>query len=171
MGLGVLGQDAAAKLRALDFDVAGWSRSEKKIPGVQSFAGTGGLEAFLERTDILVCMLPLTWETRGILNRRHLDRLPKGACIINAARGAHLVEADLLAALDCGHIAGAALDVFHQEPLPADHPFWSHPKVTLTPHIASLTNPETGARAVADQIARCESGRLPRNMVDFSRGY
>jgi glyoxylate/hydroxypyruvate reductase A len=171
MGLGVLGQDAAAKLRVLDFDVAGWSKSEKKISGVHSFAGTGGLEAFLERTDILVCMLPLTQETRGILSRRHLDRLPKGACVINAARGPHLVEADLLAALDCGHIAGAALDVFHQEPLPADHPFWTHPKVTLTPHIASLTNPETGARAIADQIARCESGRLPRNMVDFSRGY
>ena len=171
MGQGVLGQDAAKKLRALDFDVAGWSRSEKKIPGVRSFAGRGSLDGFLRRTEILVCMLPLTTETTAIINRRHLGLLPKGAYVINAARGQHLVEADLLAALDSGHIAGAALDVFHKEPLPADHPFWAHPRVGVTPHVASLTNPETGARAIADNIALCESGKPPRNVVDFSMGY
>jgi glyoxylate/hydroxypyruvate reductase A len=171
MGLGVLGRDAAEKLRALDFDVAGWSRSEKKIPGLRSFAGRGSLENFLGRTDILVCMLPLTRETAAIINRRHLSLLPKGAYVINAARGPHLVEEDLLAALDSGHVAGAALDVFHQEPLPPDHPFWTHPRVVITPHVASLTNPETGARAIADNIARCESGKTPRNVVNFSIGY
>ncbi len=171
MGLGVLGKDVAAKLRALDFDVAGWSRSEKKIRRVKCFAGSGTLDTFLQRTDILVCMLPLTPETTGILDRQHLTRLPRGAYVINAARGQHVVEEDLLAVLDSGHIAGAALDVFHKEPLPADHPFWAHPKVTVTPHIASLTNPDTGARAIADNIALCESGRIPKNVVDFSRGY
>lgn len=171
MGLGVLGRHAAAKLRTLDFDVAGWSRSEKKLPRVRSFAGSGALEAFLERTDILVCMLPLTPETAAIINRRHLGWLPRGAFVINVARGRHLVEADLLAALDSGHIAGAALDVFQKEPLPPDHPFWTHPKVSVTPHVASLTNPETGARAIADNIARCESGKPLQNVVDFSKGY
>lgn len=171
MGLGVLGKDVAAKLRALDFDVAGWSRSAKKLRRVQCFAGSETLAAFLGRSDILVCMLPLTPETTGIINRRHLLRLPRGACVINAARGQHLVEEDLLAALDSGHIAGAALDVFHKEPLPADHPFWTHPKVTVTPHIASLTNPDTGARAIAENIALCESGEKPKNVVDFSKGY
>lgn len=171
MGLGVLGRDVANKLRALDFDVAGWSRSEKKISGVRSYAGWGNLEVFLRRTDILVCMLPLTRETTGIVNRRHLSLLPKGAYVINAARGPHLVEDDLLAALNSGHIAGAALDVFDKEPLPPDHSFWSHPRVGITPHVASLTNPETGAQAIADNIARCEAGKSPRNVVDFSKGY
>ncbi len=171
LGLGVLGRDAAKKLRALDFDVAGWSRSEKKIRGIKSFAGAGTLEAFLKRTDILVCMLPLTPATTGIINQQHLNLLPEGAYVINAARGQHLVEEDLLSALNSGHIAGAALDVFRKEPLPADHPFWTHPKVTLTPHVASLTNPETGAEAIADNIALCESGKAPQNVVDFSRGY
>lgn len=171
MGLGVLGQDAAEKLCALDFDVAGWSRSEKKIPGVQSFLGKGAFDAFLERTDILVCMLPLTPETEGVINTESLARLPQGAHVINVGRGPHVVEQDLLAALDSGHIAGAALDVFHTEPLPADHPFWTHPRITMTPHVASLTNPETAARVIADNIARCESGGRPENVVDFSRGY
>jgi glyoxylate/hydroxypyruvate reductase A len=100
-----------------------------------------------------------------------LSLLPKGAYVINVARGPHLVEADLLAALNSGHVAGAALDVFHTEPLPPDHPFWTHPRVVVTPHIASLTNPETAARAIADNIARCESGKALRNVVDFSMGY
>ena len=171
MGLGVLGQDAAKKLKALDFDVAGWSRSEKKLRKIKSFAGEADFDDFLARSDILVCMLPFTPATKGIIDRRLLDRLPEGACVINAARGGHLVEEDLLAALDSGHIAAAVLDVFHKEPLPPDHPFWTHPKVTLTPHVASLTNPDTGAKAIADNIALCESGRAPQNVVDFSRGY
>lgn len=171
MGLGVLGREAAEKLCALDFDVAGWSRAKKRIRGVKSFAGSGSLDDFLQRTDILVCMLPLTSETRGIINADKLARLPKGAFVINAARGEHLVEEDLLAALDSGHVAGAALDVFQKEPLPPDHPFWTHSKVIVTPHVASLTNPDTGARAIADNIARCEGGKPPRNVVDFSRGY
>ncbi len=171
MGLGVLGQDAAAKLRMLDFDVAGWSRSEKKLDGVEGFAGREALAAFLERTDILVCMLPLTPETRGIINAETLARLPKGAYVINAARGPHVVEADLLDALDSGHIAGAALDVFMQEPLPDGHRFWTHPKVSVTPHVASLTNPETGARAIAENIARFKAGERPQNTVAFAKGY
>lgn len=171
MGLGVLGQDAAEKLCVLGFDVAGWSRSAKKVPGVQSFSGKGAFQAFLERTEILVCMLPLTAETEDIIDQQTLARLPRGAYVINVGRGPHLVEEDLLAALDSGHIAGAALDVFRTEPLPGDHPFWIHPGITMTPHIASLTNPETAARVIADNIARCEAGERLENVVDFSRGY
>lgn len=171
MGLGVLGADAAAKLRALDFDVAGWSQSPKSLPGVTSFHGTDGLAPFLARSEILVCLLPLTAETRGILDARLFARLPKGAFLINAARGQHLVDADLLAALESGQIAHATLDVFHTEPLPTDHPFWSHPKVTVTPHVASLTQPETAIPVVLDGIRRHKAGLPIPNTVDLKRGY
>src|SRR6516164_9088891 len=129
LGLGELGQDAAKKLTALWFDVAGWSRGERTVPGVASYAGANGLPQLLCRSEILVCLLPLTAETEGILNARNLGLLPKGAALVNAARGAHLVEEDLRAALAAGQISAAVLDVFRKEPLPAGHPFWRHPRV------------------------------------------
>lgn len=171
LGLGVLGTDVARKLVALDFDVAGWSRTPRSIAGVRSFHGAEQLGPFLARTEILVCLLPLTRNTRGILNRDTLALLPRGAYLINAARGGHVAESDLLAALDRGHIAGATLDVFEVEPLPADHPFWSHPKVTVTPHIASITNPYTAARHIVDNIRRAERGEALIGVVDLERGY
>lgn len=171
MGLGILGADAAAHLRALEFDVAGWSRSAKTLDGVESFHGADGLAAFLARTEILVCLLPLTPETAGIINADTLSQLPKGAFVINAARGPHVVDTDLIQALDSGHLKAATLDVFHTEPLPADHPFWPHPKINMTPHAASLTTPETAALAVADNIRRIRAGDAPAPIVDPDTGY
>jgi glyoxylate/hydroxypyruvate reductase A len=171
LGLGELGQDAAKKLKALGFDVAGWSRSEKKLTGIASYAGAAGLAPFLGRSDIVVCLLPLTTETEGILNAGTLALLPKGAALVNAARGAHLVEDDLLAALASGRISAAALDVFREEPLPADHPFWHHPHVIVTPHVAAFTNPTTAAPIILDNIRRFEDGRPLLNRIDPARGY
>lgn len=171
MGLGVLGTEAASALVALGFDVSGWSRSAKSIEGVRSFSGTGELPAFLAQSDVLICMLPLTPETQGIINRDTISRLPAGAVVINVGRGGHLVEPDLIEALDSGHLAGAALDVFQVEPLPEEHPFWTHPRITMTPHIASLTNPLTGARVIAEHIERLESGMEPEHRVNFAKGY
>lgn len=171
LGLGQLGSDAAEKLAALRLDVAGWSRSPKEIPGVASYHGAEGLEAFLARSEILVCLLPLTEETRGILNAETFAKLPRGACVINVGRGEHLVEADLLAALESGQVDSATLDVFAEEPLPADSPFWSHERVVVTPHVASITIPDTAAAAVADNIRRVERGEAPLNAVDRARGY
>jgi glyoxylate/hydroxypyruvate reductase A len=171
LGLGELGQDAAKKLKALGFDVAGWSRSERTIAGVRCHAGTAGLPPLLGRSEILVCLLPLTAETEGILNARNLALLPKGAALVNAARGAHLVEEDLLAALASGQISAAVLDVFREEPLPADHPFWHHPRVVLTPHVAAFTNPATAAPIILDNIRRFEEGRPLLNRIDPARGY
>ncbi|MFO7707318.1 MAG: glyoxylate/hydroxypyruvate reductase A [Desulfobacterales bacterium] len=171
LGLGTLGRDAAAKLRSLGFAVAGWSRTEKQIDGVSCFAGAARLDAFLSRTDILVCLLPLTPATRDILDRRLFLRLPAGAYLVNAARGDHLVEEDLLAALDRGHLSGACLDVFRTEPLPADHPFWSHPQIVLTPHIASQTYPAAVAPQIVENYRRVRSGRAPLNLIDMETGY
>lgn len=171
LGLGELGGDAAAKLVALDYDVAGWSRTPKSLAGVTSFHGADGLNAFLARTDILICLLPMTAETKGIINAKTLAALPKGAAVINCARGGHVVDDDLIAALDGGHIAGATLDVFHTEPLPAGHPFWTHPKVHITPHMASLTVAHSAAAYIAENIRRVERGELPLNTVDFDAGY
>lgn len=171
MGLGVLGEDAGHKLAALGFAVAGWSRSRKTIAGVESFHGHTQLRPFLNRTEILVCLLPLTRQTEAIIDRHALAALPPGAFVINVARGGHLVENDLLAALDSGHIAAATLDVCRTEPLPDDHPFWRHPKVTLTPHIASLTNPYTAAAHVVANIRRFERGEPLVGVVDRERGY
>jgi glyoxylate/hydroxypyruvate reductase A len=171
LGLGVLGQDAATKLRALGFDVAGWSRSEKAVAGVRSYAGAAGLAPLLGRSEIIVCLLPLTAETEGILNKSTLALLPKGAALVNAARGAHLVEEDLLAALASGQISAAALDVFREEPLPVDHPFWHHPRVVVTPHIAAFTNPATAAPIILDNIRRFAEGRPLINRIDPARGY
>lgn len=172
LGLGVLGRDAAEKLSGLGFrSIAGWSRTPQEVAGVEGFHGPDGLAPFLERSEILVCLLPLTPETTGIINAQTLARLPEGAFVVNAARGGHVVEADLLAALDAGHIAGAALDVFAAEPLPADSPLWGHPNVMVTPHIASLSVPASAAPDIAANIRRIEAGETPTDLVDRERGY
>jgi glyoxylate/hydroxypyruvate reductase len=171
LGFGELGQDAARKLKALGFDVAAWSRSEKTVAGIKSYAGAAGLTPLLARSEILVCLLPLTAETAGILDARNLGSLPRGAAIVNAARGAHLVEDDLIAALASGQISAAVLDVFHDEPLPADHAFWHHPRVVVTPHVAAFTNPATAAPIILDNIRRFETGLPLLNQVDPARGY
>ncbi|MCP4687169.1 MAG: glyoxylate/hydroxypyruvate reductase A [Desulfobacterales bacterium] len=171
MGLGQLGGEAAKKLRDLGFQVAGWSRTPKKILGVAPFAGPGTFDDFLSRTDILVCLLPLTPATRGILNRETFEKLPQGAYIINAARGKHLVEEDLLDALASGRLSGACLDVFRTEPPPPDHPFWSHPKIIATPHISSITNPKTVTSQIVENYHRVQAGQPPLHMVDVERGY
>lgn len=171
LGLGELGGAAAAALLALGFPVMGWSRRPKERPGVECFHGPAGLDAMLGRSDILLCLLPLTPETRGILDRRALGSLPWGAYLLNAARGGHVVQEDLLAALDSGQIAGAALDVFEPEPLPPDHPFWTHPRVVMTPHTASITVPSSAAPQVLENLRRTQSGRPLINLVDFGAGY
>ena len=171
LGLGELGSNAAEKLASLDYDVAGWSRSHKDIPNVQSFHGPENLKPFLNRTDILICLLPMTKETNGIINKKTLSQLPASAVVINCARGAHVVDDDLIESIDMGHISSAVLDVFHTEPLHPDHPFWSHPKITVTPHMASLTVAHSAADYVAENIRRVERGENPLNMVDFSKGY
>lgn len=171
MGMGVLGCAAARALLGLGFDVRGWSRSGRMPDGVQGYGGDSGLAEFLGVSGIVICLLPLTPATRHILRRETFERMPRGAFVINAARGGHLVEADLLAALDSGHIGAAALDVFETEPLPAGHPFWSHPKVFITPHAASLTNPETGAGQVVEGIRRLQRGEKLHNVIDPRRGY
>ena len=176
MGLGVLGQDAAKKLAMLGFKVAGWSRTQKSVDGVQCFSGAGGLDTFLARTDVLVSLLPATAETDGILNRALFRKLarsgPFGApYLINAGRGRQQVEEDVLLALDAGELAGATLDVFRTEPLPRDSRFWTHPKVTLTPHIAADSDPAVICEYVARQIAEYEATGKLSNLVDRSRGY
>lgn len=171
LGFGTLGQDSGRKLQALGFDVAGWSRTEKEVAGFATFAGADGLDLLLRRSEIVVCLLPLTAETRGILNARAFARMPRGAGIVNAGRGGHLVEADLLAALDTGQVSGAVLDVFDDEPLPSGHPFWRHPRIIVTPHIAAETHPATAAPIVRDAIRQCEAGLPIANRVDLARGY
>ncbi|WP_020590858.1 2-hydroxyacid dehydrogenase [Kiloniella laminariae] len=171
MGMGVLGSDAAEKLSYLGFDVSGWSRSRRERPGIKTFAGKEQLPAFLKNTEILVCLLPLTEETTNILNRELFNQLPKGASIINAARGKHMVEEDLVAALDDGQLSEATLDVYRHEPLDQDHPFWNHPKITVTPHAASFTQPVSGSRIIAEGIKRHKKGEKLLNSVDMKRGY
>jgi glyoxylate/hydroxypyruvate reductase len=176
MGLGVLGSDAAQKLASLGFKVAGWSRSRKTIPGIECFAGPEEFDSFLKRTDILVCLLPHTPETTGLINGEVIAKLsrkgPFGAPIlINAGRGKQQVESDILAALDSGALYAATLDVFETEPLPQDSPFWSHPKVTLTPHAAADSDPDTITAYVLRQIRRHQAGLPVENIIDRKRGY
>jgi len=171
LGLGELGSAAARVLLSLGFPVMGWTRNPRAMPSVQCYSGTDGLAAMLGRTDILVCLLPLTPETRGIINGASLGMLPRGAYVINAARGGHVVAEDLLAALDSGHVAAAALDVFEPEPLPADHPFWGHPRVLVWPHAASITIPSSAAPQVVENLRRAREGRPLINLVDFTSGY
>lgn len=171
MGMGEIGADTAQKLRALDFNVAGWSRSLKDVPGVSSFHGEDGFRHFMQRSEYIVCLLPLTAETDGILNAQAFNLMPDGGGIINAARGGHVVDDDLIAALDSGKLAFAKLDVFRQEPLPADHPFWRHSKIRITPHNAGITNPETAAAQIVENYRRVLRGDTPLNIVDPARGY
>jgi glyoxylate/hydroxypyruvate reductase len=171
MGLGVIGEDCARKLAGLGFQVRGWSRTPKRIERVQCFHGSDQLERFLGETEILVLALPLTPQTAGILSARSLHSMPSGCYVVNIARGSLVVEADLLQALESGHVAGAFLDVTEQEPPPPDHPFWGHPNVRITPHIAGLTNPQTAIEPIAENIRRLGSGRPLLDLVDVSRGY
>ena len=171
MGLGVLGVDAAEKLVALGFNVIGWSRTRKSVPGVKSFAGAGEMAAFLGQSEILVCLLPLTKETENVLNADTLAMLPKGASFVNAGRGEQVVDADLIAALDSGQMSHATLDVFRKEPLPSDSPYWSHPKVTVTPHVASYTDPRTVVSQVLENMRRASAGEPLLNTVDIKLGY
>lgn len=176
MGLGVLGADAAAKLRTMGFDVAGWSRTPKSLPGITGFSGPEGITPFLARTDILVVLLPLTPETTGLIDRAVLEGLAQdgrtgGPHLINAGRGGLQVEADILAALDAGVLASATLDVFETEPLPAESPLWGHPRVIVTPHNAAMSSPEAIAALIARQILRHEAGAPFEHVVDRSRGY
>ncbi|MGN6570199.1 MAG: 2-hydroxyacid dehydrogenase [Pseudolabrys sp.] len=176
MGLGVIGTEAARVLARIGFRVAGWSASAKTIDGVETFHGAAGLDRFLARTEILVCLLPLTDATNGILNRALFKKLRRdgaagGAYLINAGRGPLQIDADILAALDDGTLAGATLDVFPQEPLPSDSPMWAHPKVTVTPHNAGDILPELLAAQVMRQIARLERGEPLESLVDRKRGY
>lgn len=171
MGLGVLGQAAAEALARFGFPLAAWTRGSRGWAVGELFSGPHELGPFLGRTDILVCLLPLTDETRGILDARALARLPAGAALINAARGPLVVEADLIEALDSGRLSGATLDVFAREPLPADHPFWTHPRIRITPHVAAITFATSGAREIAANIRRFRAGEPMIGVVDRTRGY
>jgi len=171
LGLGKLGVPVARILRQLGFPVRGWSRTPKDLPGVACHAGMDQLDGFLAATRVLVCMLPLTPETSNLLDRARLSRLPEGAYLVNVARGAQLAEPDLLALIRSGHIAGATLDVFRNEPLPAPHPFWSEPRITITPHISALTLREEAVRQIAAKIKLLESGENVADVVDRARGY
>jgi glyoxylate/hydroxypyruvate reductase A len=171
LGLGSLGQVVLAQLVALGFDAAGWSRSRHEVPGVHCHAREGELDAFLARTQILVCLLPLTDATRGFLNAALFARLPRGASLVHVGRGPQLASADLLRALDAGQLAEAVLDVTDPEPLPESDALWSHPRVRITPHIASMTQPQTAARVVIDNLRRHARGEPLVGLVDRVQGY
>jgi glyoxylate/hydroxypyruvate reductase A len=171
MGLGVLGERVAKALTAFEFPVLGWSRTAKTIDGVHCYAGQAQFNDFLAATRVLVCLMPLTPETTNIMNRDTLSRLKPGAFVINVARGAHLVEEDLLALLEDGQVAGATLDVFRTEPLPVGHAFWAHPKITITPHTSARTLREETIAQIAGKIAAMARGEPVAGVVDLSRGY
>jgi len=171
LGLGSLGQAVLAQLVAFGFDCAGWSRSRHRVDGVTCHAGDDELAAFLARTDILVCLLPLTDSTRAFLGARLFAALPAGASLVHVGRGPQLVTNDLLAALDSGRLREAVLDVIEPEPLPTSHPLWKHPNVRITPHIASMTQPFSAAEVVIDNLQRFAAGEPMLGLVDRARGY
>ncbi|MFP7570441.1 2-hydroxyacid dehydrogenase [Marivita sp. S2033] len=171
MGLGNLGAASARVLAQIGFSVRGWSKSPKSIDGVETFTGDSELDEFLDGCEILVNLLPLTPATRGILNAELFAKLPKDACVINCARGQHLVDDDLLAALESGHVKQATLDVFHQEPLPPSHTFWDHPAITVTPHISSRIDAETGGRLIAENLKIFDATGTCPDVADAARGY
>ena len=171
MGLGTMGEAAARLLVAAGYQVFGWSRGAKELPGVTTYSGEAGLKPFLEQSDILACLLPLTPETRGILNARTFQTMPKGASLILCSRGEHLVIDDLVAALRSGHLRGAILDVFAQEPLAPGHMLWREPGVLITPHMAGLAKPRAIATQIAENIRRLQTGEPLLNRVDTARGY
>jgi len=171
LGLGELGGDAAQVLRRVGFRMLGWSRTLKEIEGLTCYAGQDGLRQAIGQADVIVCLLPLTVETRHLLNADLFAAARPGAYLINAGRGALLREEDLIPALDRGHLSGAALDVFETEPLPEDHPFWADTRIRITPHVASVTFAVTAGPVIAQQIKDCEAGRPLRYVVDYARGY
>lgn len=171
MGLGVLGLSVARRLRDAGFAVAGWARTPHDEPGMDCYWGPDQLGDFLGRTDILVNMLAVTPETANIINAANLARLPKGAAVINLARGEHLVDDDLIAAIDSGHIDSATLDVFREEPLPPDHPFWKHPRITVMPHTARRPHPESLTAGIVENIRRFRAGEALLLEADRARGY
>jgi glyoxylate/hydroxypyruvate reductase len=171
MGMGELGGHIASRLPLLGYPVSGWARTPREIPGVTMFSGDAGYDDFLAQTDVLVCLLPLTAQTRGILGERTFSALPKGAALIHCGRGEHLVEADLIAALGSGQLRGAVVDVFEQEPLPADHPLWSTPGLVVTPHMATMATYDVVVQQVVRNIGQMHEGAPYFNQVDMARGY
>ncbi|SEO30756.1 glyoxylate/hydroxypyruvate reductase A [Duganella sp. CF517] len=171
LGMGVLGTRVLEALAPFGFPLRGWSRGEKRIPGVQCYHGGDGLDTFLRGSRVLVCMLPLTPETSNLVDRTNMGKLPAGAFIINVARGAHLAEPDLLSLIKSGHIAAATLDVFRNEPLPAQHPFWQEPRITITPHISALTLRRESVQQIAEKIRKLEKGEPVADIVDRNQGY
>ncbi|USX14443.1 glyoxylate/hydroxypyruvate reductase A [Oxalobacteraceae bacterium OTU3CAMAD1] len=171
LGMGVLGTRVLEALAPFGFPLRGWSRSEKRVPGVQCYHGSDGLDTFLRGSRVLVCMLPLTPETSNLVDRTNMGKLPAGAFIINVARGAHIAEPDLLSLIKSGHIAAATLDVFRNEPLPAQHPFWQEPRITITPHISALTLRRESVQQIAEKIRKLEKGEPVADIVDRNQGY
>lgn len=171
LGMGELGTAVARRLLSFGFNIAGWKRRPAQLQGIDCYSGSVGMGELLRRSQIIVCLLPLTEETRGILNAAAFARMPRGGCVINVARGPQIVNDDLIAALDSGQLGHAYLDVFEKEPLPSDSPLWAHPGISITPHTAALTEPRTAIAEIIANIERIRAGEPAQHLVDFSAGY